>query len=131
MSTVYAFLVGAYTSTFSKMITLSPLLLLCPSKNFRHESKNTPSIFNNVFKTFYLLKKYVAEIQLSGNGIRLFSMPQSSSQSSGMACAGLWNGIWLSHTISLGMVTRTWSTLYLQRQFLIYTILHCGYSGNV
>ena len=28
---------------------------------------------------------------------------------------------------SLGMVTRTWSTLYLQRQFLIYTILHCGY----
>ncbi len=32
---------------------------------------------------------------------------------------------------SLGMVTRTWSTLYLQRQFLIYTILHCTYSGNV
>jgi len=32
---------------------------------------------------------------------------------------------------SLGMVTRTWSTLYLQRQFLIYTILHCAYSGNV
>jgi hypothetical protein len=32
---------------------------------------------------------------------------------------------------SLGMVTGTWSTLYLQRQFLIYTILHCAYSGNV
>ncbi len=32
---------------------------------------------------------------------------------------------------SLGMVTRTWSTLYLQRQFLIYTILRCTYSGNV
>ncbi len=32
---------------------------------------------------------------------------------------------------SLGMVTRTWSTLYSQWQFLIYTILHCAYSGNV
>ncbi len=32
---------------------------------------------------------------------------------------------------SLGMVTRTWSTLYLQRRFLIYTILHCAYSCNV
>jgi hypothetical protein len=32
---------------------------------------------------------------------------------------------------SLGKVTRTWSTLYLQRRFLIYTILHCAYSGKV
>ena len=37
----------------------------------------------------------------------------------------------LSHWVHLVMVTRTWSTLYLQRQFLIYTILHCAYSGNV
>jgi hypothetical protein len=32
---------------------------------------------------------------------------------------------------SLGMVTRFWSTLYLQWQYLIYAILHCAYSGDV
>ncbi len=32
---------------------------------------------------------------------------------------------------SLGMVTRTWSTLYLQRRFLIYTVLLRAYRGNV
>ncbi len=43
------------------------------------------AIFNNVFKALNLfLNKYVAEIQLAGIGIRLFSMPQSSTESSGM-----------------------------------------------
>ncbi len=37
---------------------------------------------------------------------------------------------YISH-YSLGMVTRTSLTLYLQRRYLIYTILHCAYSGNV
>ena len=37
-------------------------------------------------------------------------------------CAGLWRYMVVYMTVShysLGMVTRTWSTLYLQRQFLI------------
>ena len=38
---------------------------------------------------------------------------------------------WYITHYSLGMITRTWSTLYLQRQFLIYAILHCGHSGKV
>ncbi len=32
---------------------------------------------------------------------------------------------------SLGMVTRTWSTLYSQWQYLIYSMLRCAYNGNV
>ena len=40
----------------------------------------------------------------------------------GCGCAGLWRYMVVYMTVShysLGMVTRTWSTLYLQRQFLI------------
>jgi hypothetical protein len=59
-------------------------LLLCPSKIFWYGNKNTLSlvlvfsvIFNNVFKALNLfLNKYVAEIQLPGNGIWLLSIPQ-------------------------------------------------------
>jgi hypothetical protein len=46
-------------------------------------------------------------------------------------CAGLRMYVEYITHYSLGMVTRTWSTLYLQRQYLIYTILYCAYSGNV
>ncbi len=61
------------------MFTLSPPLLLCPGKVFRHANKNSLSlfmgylvIFNNMFKALNLfLNKYVIEIQLPTNGINI------------------------------------------------------------
>jgi hypothetical protein len=58
--------------------------LLPPSKIFRHLNQNILSqvivysaLFYNVFKALNLfLNKYVAEIQLPGNGIWLLSIPQ-------------------------------------------------------
>ncbi len=55
----------AYTTTLLMMVTLSPPLLLCPSKIFRHANKNTRSLvmvylalFNNIFQAlnFFLNK---------------------------------------------------------------------------
>jgi hypothetical protein len=48
-----------------------------------------------------------------------------------MLCAGLWMYIMYFTHYSLDVVTRLCSTLYSQWQYLIYTILHCAYSGNV
>jgi hypothetical protein len=46
-------------------------------------------------------------------------------------CAGLWiYGVYITH-FSLGMITRSCSTLYSQWQYLIYTTLRCAYSDNV
>ncbi len=43
------------------------------------------ALFSKVFEALNLiLEKYVEEIQLPGNIIQLLSIPQSSSQSSGM-----------------------------------------------
>ncbi len=72
------------------MVIFSPQLLLCTSQIFRHGINITLSLdmvylelLNNAFKALNLiLNKYVAEIQLPGNAIRLLSIPQSSSQSS-------------------------------------------------
>ncbi len=66
------------------MVTLSPPLSLFPNKIFRHGNKNTLSLvivylalFNNVFKAWNLfLDKYIAEIQLTGNGIWLLNIPR-------------------------------------------------------
>ncbi len=45
------------------------------------------ALFNNVIEVLNLvLEKYLAEIQLPGNTTQLFSIPQSSPQSSSMAC---------------------------------------------
>jgi hypothetical protein len=73
-------------TTLLVMVTLSPPLLLCLSKIFRHGNKNYFSLvmvysvlFNNVYTA------YVEEIQLPSNGIWLLSIPQSSTQSSSMA----------------------------------------------
>jgi hypothetical protein len=65
---------------------IEPTVLLCPSKIVRHGNKKKCSLVvvfsaikNSVFKDFYLfLNKYVAEIQLPGNGIQQLSILQSS-----------------------------------------------------
>ncbi len=44
---------------------------------------------------------------------------------------GFIDGYMTESHYSLGMVTRFCSTLYLQWQYLIYTILLCTYRGNV
>jgi hypothetical protein len=46
-------------------------------------------------------------------------------------CAGLWIYVVYITQCSLGMITRSCSTLYSQWQYLIYTVLRCAYSGNV
>jgi hypothetical protein len=58
------------------MVTLSPPLFPCPCKTFRHGNKNTLSLFYVIFSAFnkdanLILNKYVADIQLPGNVIRL------------------------------------------------------------
>jgi hypothetical protein len=57
-------------------VTWSPPLLAFPSKTFRHGNKNTLSLFYVIFSAFnkdtnLILNKYVADIQLPGNVIRL------------------------------------------------------------
>jgi hypothetical protein len=44
------------------------------------------ALFHNVFEAWNLIKKYLAEIQLPGDVIRLHSIPKSSTQGSDMAC---------------------------------------------
>ncbi len=61
------------------VVTLSPPLLLCPSKMETKIFFPLLELFNSVFKALNLfLSKYVAEIQLPGNDIRLLSIAQSS-----------------------------------------------------
>jgi hypothetical protein len=58
--------------TLLRMVTLSPQLLLCPSKKQKYFFLVMVflALFNNLFKAESLfLMKYVAEIKLPGNGI--------------------------------------------------------------
>jgi hypothetical protein len=65
-----ALITGAYTTTFLGMVTLSPLLLLCPSKIFKQGYKtNFPLVYSALFNIVMeavnlVLEKYLAEIQL-------------------------------------------------------------------
>ncbi len=81
------------TITFLVMVTKGTPLVLYPSKLLDKETKILFLVmvysqpFNNAFEALNLFKnKYVAEIQLHVNVGRLLSIPQSSTQSSGMAC---------------------------------------------
>jgi hypothetical protein len=76
-----------------------------------------------------LLSTFVCRVQSS-----VWRLPKYWPLSTQRVCpplCGFKDIFGISSLCSLGMVTRTWSTLYLQRQFLIYAILHCGHSGNV
>jgi hypothetical protein len=83
-----ALLAGAHTVFLVEREDLGTSLLLCPDKMFRQENKNVISLvmvysalLNCVFEALNLLLilfyYYVAEIQLPGNGLRLFSITQS------------------------------------------------------
>ena len=96
---------GPVTQDFWKSYSIRPLLNI--SAHAQHAMKSVPSILSmrwNSFRVCSVWNKILC-------GFKDVYMTESH--------------------YSLGMVTRSWSTLYLQWQFLIYTILHCAYSGNV